>query len=242
MNNAGYIPPKKTTPVSTESCIHSRRCFMSGEHCSKQLNIYQERKKLHDKDQINAFVVMNFSDMSDVVYKWRLKDFIGSLSSKLYINKRTDAVICSLEHPGEGWTQVEKINVLRSDSNPASNYVICNRVCQQMQIADLIVVDVTVENTNVFYEFGMAVALDKLILPICYNDSFYRSSPPVENRKENTETDGEQPLEKHIDCFSWRRRLFEYFGLRFRNEVSHVQYFPYKIAVDATDKDDKPPF
>ena len=242
MNNAGYIPPKKTTPVSTESCIHSRRCFMSGEHCSKQLNIYQERKKLHDKDQINAFVVMNFSDMSDVVYKWRLKDFIGSLSSKLYINKRTDAVICSLEHPGEGWTQVEKINVLRSDSNPASNYVICNRVCQQMQIADLIVVDVTVENTNVFYEFGMAVALDKLILPICYNDSFYRSSPPVENRKENTETDGEQPLEKHIDCFSWRRRLFEYFGLRFRNEVSHVQYFPYKIAVDATDKDDKPLF
>ena len=172
MNSAKYIPQRRTTPISTENCIQSRRCFMSGEHCSKQLNIYQERKKLHEGKRINAFVIMNFSDMSDVVYKWRLKDFIGSLSSQLYINKRTDAVICSLEDPGEDWNQVTEINVLRSDSNPASNYVICNRVCQQMQIADLIIVDVTVENTNVFYEFGMAVAMGKLILPLCYNDSF----------------------------------------------------------------------
>ena len=218
---------------------------MSGEHCSKQLNVFQDRKKLHEKDQINAFVVMNFSDMSDVVYKWRLKDFIGSLSSKIYINERTDAVICSLDHPGEGWKQVSKINVLRSDSNPASNYVICNRVCQQMQIADLIVVDVTVENTNVFYEFGMAVALDKLILPICYNDSFYRSTPPKDNRTVNITPNAKQqpemwPLEKHIDCFSWRRRLFEYFGLRFRNQDSVVQYFPYEIAANTADKNGSP--
>lgn len=241
MSTATYTPPERTTPISTENCIQSRRCFMSGEHCSKQLNIYQERIKLHEKNEINAFVVMNFSDMSDVVYKWRLKDFIASLASKLYINKQTDAVICSLDHPGEEWEQVKRINVLRSDSNPASNYVICNRVCQQMQIADLIIVDVTVENTNVFYEFGMAVAMGKLILPICYNDSFYRSTPPADNQEEDTETDGKQPLEKHIDCFTWRRRLFEYFGLRFRNEFSHVQYFPFKIAAHKT-KDGKPLF
>lgn len=242
MTSKDYVPPRMTTPISCESCIHSRRCFMSGEHCSKQLNIYQERRKLHEKDQINAFVVMNFSDMSDVVYKWRLKDFIGSLSSKIYINKTTDAVICSLDHPGKGWKQATKINVLRSDSNPATNYVICNRVCQQMQIADLIIVDVTVENTNVFYEFGMAVALDKLILPICYNDSFYRNTPPADNRKIDTQTDGEQPLEKHIDCFPWRRRLFEYFGLRYRSTASHVQYFPYDTVVDVTDENNKPIF
>lgn len=241
MTQKDYVPPRMTTPISCESCIHSRRCFMSGEHCSKQLNIYQERRKLHEKDQINAFVVMNFSDMSDVVYKWRLKDFIASLSSKIYINEATDAVICSLDHPGKGWKQATKINVLRSDSNPATNYVICNRVCQQMQIADLIIVDVTVENTNVFYEFGMAVALDKLILPICYNDSFYRNTLPADNRKIDTQTDGEQPLEKHIDCFPWRRRLFEYFGLRYRSAVSHVQYFPYEIAANISKEDGPPP-
>lgn len=235
MSNENWSPKKHTESTSCDSCIHSRRCFMSGEYCSKQLNIYQERKKLHaahDKRQINAFVVMNFSDMSDVVYKWRLKDFVRSLSRNLYINKKTEAVICSLEDPGAEWAQVEQINVLRADSSPASNHVICNQVCQQMQIADLVIVDVTVENTNVFYEFGMAVALDKLILPICYNDSFYRPKPPKNNIEFESSTSGKQKLEKHIDCFPWRRRLFEYFGLRYRNSDSIVQYFPYAVAVD----------
>lgn len=235
MNNENWSPKQQTESTSCGSCIHSRRCFMSGEYCSKQLNIYQERKKLHaeqGKRQINAFVVMNFSDMSDVVYKWRLKDFIRSLSKNLYINKKTEAVICSLSDPGEEWAEVEQINVLRADSSPASNHVICNQVCQQMQIADLIIVDVTVENTNVFYEFGMAVALDKLILPICYNDSFYRPKPPRNNIECESSTSQKQKLEKHIDCFPWRRRLFEYFGLRYRNADSIVQYFPYAAAVD----------
>lgn len=55
--------------ASTEASIHSRRCFMTGAYCSKQPNIQRERKQLHEDGQITAFVVMNFSDMSDVVYK-----------------------------------------------------------------------------------------------------------------------------------------------------------------------------
>lgn len=210
--------------TSTEDCINSRRCFMTGEYCSKQMNIQRERKKLHSDRHINAFVIMNFSNMSDVVYKWRLKRFIESLSKYLYMDSKAQRLYCrssfklsqeeSEKINENGWKQVEKIHVIRADSDPASNYVICNRVCQQMQIADLIIVDVSIENANVFYEFGMAVALGKLILPICYSESFYRMVIP-EGLKQSLQYRAE--LEHHIDCFPWRRTLFEYYGIRYRS-------------------------
>lgn len=66
--------------VSMENGRNARHCFMTGEYCSKQMNIQCERKYLHEKNSISAFVVMNFSNMSDVVYKWRLQDFVKSLA------------------------------------------------------------------------------------------------------------------------------------------------------------------
>ena len=221
--------------TSTEDCIQSRRCFMTGEYCSKQTNIQKERKRLHDKYSINAFVVMNFSNMSDVIYKWRLQSFIESLSKYLYMDSEKQKLYClptaklTQQEPEEiknkKWKPVKKVNVIRSDSNPASNYVICNRVCQQLQIADLVIVDVSVENTNVFYEFGMAVALGKMILPICYSESFYEIRVP--KVKESDEATGEDSgkekieegiLEHHIGRYPWRKNLFEYYGIRYRSE------------------------
>ena len=283
--------------VSSEECANSRRCFMTGEHCSKQMNVYQERKKQHTKQtrtlkegsdeveykdsyEINAFVVMNFSDMSNVVYKWHLRSFIESLAKYLYINTETHEVICVADHampfptnelpkgmamddPENPWKQVDQINVIRSDSNPGSNYVICNRVCQQMQIADLVIVDVSVENTNVFYELGMAMAFGKLILPICYNESIFEHVLPVIKNADGKietnyaiksiqmrnahykktafkwENDNDPEfvaLEKHIDCFPWRRRLFEHYGIRFKSQYSTVQYGPYHEAKDGSHK------
>lgn len=154
--------------MSVETCIHSRRCFMTGEYCSKQTNIQKARKKLYGKQQsqeklsISAFVIMNFSDMSDVMYKWCLQPFIESLTKYLYMDVEHKKLYCCTtekEDPIEGLKKVDEIQVVRSDSDPASNYVICSRICQQMQIADLVVVDVSSQNANVFYEFGMAVAL-----------------------------------------------------------------------------------
>lgn len=221
--------------TSTENCIHSRRCFMTGEYCSKQTNIQKDRTRLHGKNSINAFVVMNFSNMSDVVYKWRLQSFIESLSKYLYIDNKNQKLYClPTANPTQqetekikenDWKPVNKVNVIRSDSNPASNYVICNRVCQQLQIADLVIVDVSVENTNVFYEFGMAVALGKMILPICYSESFYEIRVP--KVKESDEAAGEASskkkieerlLEHHIGRYPWRKNLFEYYGIRYRSE------------------------
>lgn len=207
-----------------ESCIHSRRCFMTGEYCSKQPNIQRERKAMHetDKFKIRAFVVMNFSDMSDVVYKWRLRPFIESLSKYLYF--KDDKLYCSVSDRDSERNEhnaVTEIEVVRSDSDPASNYVVCSRICQQMQIADLVVVDVTNQNANVFYEFGMAVALQKMILPICYSESFYKMVVP--DKLKNVREEDLQKIEHHIGNYPWRKDLFEYYGIRFKIKVNQQE-------------------
>lgn len=221
--------------VSMESCVHSRRCFMTGEHCSKQPNIQRERKRMHDpkKFKIKAFVIMNFSDMSDVVYKWRIKPFIESLSKYLYFKE--DKLYCSFSDKDQERTEenmVKEIEVVRSDSDPASNYVVCSRICQQMQIADLVIVDVTSQNANVFYEFGMAVALGKMILPICYSESFYKIVIP-EALRENIKANKKeaQQTEHHIGRYPWRKDLFEYYGIRYKQNNSSTEYIEFDKAV-----------
>lgn len=222
--------------ASTETCIRSRRCFMTGEYCSKQTNIQRERIKLYKEDHITAFVIMNFSDMSDVMYKWRMRSFIESLTKYLYIHKKSNRIYCCDTEQNdldkEQWTKVKEIQVVRSDSDPASNYVICSRICQQMQIADLIIVDVSSQNANVFYEFGMAVALGKLILPICYSESFYKMELP-QNLQSQRNTDH---LKKHIGCYPWRKQLFEYYGIRYREDKAkgEPEYIRFKEAAKAS--------
>lgn len=212
--------------------IHSRRCFMTGEYCSQLNNIHKARERLHNRSgEINAFVIMNFSNMSDVAYRWRLRPFIESLTKYLYF-EGNELFCCaepwkSNDDSTSSRRRVSKINVIRADSNYDSNYVICNRVCQQIQMADLIVVDVSSENNNVFYEFGMAVALGKLLLPICFSESFFQIVyPPLleeycdpKNAHILTEAgiDSDE-LKRHIDCYPWRRTLFEHYGLRYRSK------------------------
>ena len=221
--------------TSTESCIHTRRCFMTGEYCSKQSNIQREREKIYDEDDgIKAFVVMNFSDMSNVVYKWRLKAFIESLTEYLYIDKKRHRLYClSTEGGGPKEKKVKKIEVVRSDTDPASNYVVCNRICQQMQIADLIIVDVSSQNANVFYEFGMAVALGKLILPICYSESFYKMTYPekISSIFWEMKEDKRNKIKHHIGLFPWRKDLFEYYGIRYKNITSETCYAPFEEVI-----------
>lgn len=213
--------------TSMDECIHSRRCFMTGEYCSKQNSIQKERNTLYKNEKsldnpqsesvaaITAFVIMNFSDMSDVMYKWRIKTFVESLAPYFYMNKETNKIYCKSSKDKEtpkGCLSVNRIHVIRSDSDPVSNYVICSRICQQMQIADLIIVDVSSQNTNVFYEFGMAVALGKMILPICYSESFY------EKNVSGITDAGKEECEHHIGCYPWRKILFEFYGIFYKND------------------------
>ena len=189
--------------VAIKEYPNTRRCFITGEYCSKQTDISKVRKTLYSKNksckadendgpqhssapEINAFVVMNFSNMSDVAYEQRIKPFVESLTKYFYFSEDGKSISCfgnpqdaiqqdcDVNHDnlqntikpvfkdeeGNTYFGVEKINVVRADSNFASNFVICNRVCQQMQMADLIVVDVSVKNANVFYELGFRQAFN----------------------------------------------------------------------------------
>lgn len=265
--------------ISTENSSHTRRCFMTGEYCSQKTNIQHERKKLYKKDKngitISAFVIMNFSDMADVVYKWRVEVFVETIKKYLYFDENNHRLYCRAKEncmpEGNNYIKVDKINVIRADSDPASNYIICSRICQQMQIADLIIVDVSSQNPNVFYEFGMAVSLDKLILPVCFSESFYKLEIPEELKKLKAEDRKEYENVKeevlhHIGCYPWRKRLYEYYGIRFKQNdegsdkgtesstfyipfekandekygFSDIQYnrFPYDEAIDGSDKQD----
>lgn len=355
--------------VDINDYVFSRRCFMTGEYCSKQLNVQRERERLHKNGEINAFVIMSFTNMTDVVYRWRIKTYVESLVKNLFfrsesginyddipqsmpkvatclkdlkensqdiekkkkifsdylqiVSKKNDnlsddntRLYCYAnkdEHcnvlvrdltnkPNEKYYpefKVQKINVIRADSNPSSNFVICNRVCQQMQISDLVVVDVSDENTNVFYELGMAIALRKLILPICYSESYFAMQLPdgvkeeqkkrlerfrkdfsydpntvqkwysntdrqtkwfVDGWVKNNEFDGisdyfcddhnsnkfqdgfrihntiVNALEHHIDCYPWRRQLFEHFGIRYKSSENantgsdDAEYLPFDVV------------
>lgn len=216
--------------ISTENSSHTRRCFMTGEYCSQKTNIQHERKKLYSQSNggitISAFVIMNFSDMADVVYKWRVEVFVESIKKYLFFNEENNRLYCYTDGEpisgGDNLLRVNKINVIRADSDPASNYIICSRICQQMQIADLIIVDVSSQNPNVFYEFGMAVSLDKLVLPICFSESFYKLEVPEKLRKIKLENGDdykkadEDKAFNHMGCYPWRKRLFEYYGIRYK--------------------------
>lgn len=230
----------KYCSISLNSGEHIRHCFVNGEYCSHQSNILTERERLHQEGTINAFVIMNFSDMSDVVYRWRLNSFIESLKNYLYLDLDAQKLFCySSKNDRDSrlkkiWAtnqngnvkEVSSVKVVRSDTESANNYVICSRICQQMLIADLVIVDVSWQNPNVFYEFGIAVALGKLILPICYSESFYKRSLPDELKaKANAEED--KPVEHHIGCFPWRKQLFEYYGIRYKRDGAKTKYISF---------------
>lgn len=46
MSNKNNTVPEECS-VAADACILSRRCFMTGEYCSKQMNIQKEKRKLH---------------------------------------------------------------------------------------------------------------------------------------------------------------------------------------------------
>lgn len=127
---------------------------------------------------------MSFSPITDALYTWMLKSLIKSHQDQFCWEN--DCVI-----------DVDNINIIRSDDVLHNSHMVCESICSAIQGSDLIVVDFSYENPNVYYEFGLAVALGKKILPICYKGSYMASNPDA----------------KGIARFPLKKRLFEYFSL-----------------------------
>lgn len=82
------------------------------------------------------------------------------------------------------------------------------------------IVDVSSQNANVFYEFGMAVALGKMILPICYSESFYKMIISEKLKDRYWKLKDTEDIAHHIGLFPWRKDLFEYYGIRYKGGMS----------------------
>lgn len=137
-----------------------RRCFMNGKPCifcnsllpekveiPSKANCISEKKGDYSTSKLGSeasvFVVMPFRPNLDTFYDWSLKSYLK-----------------------EGLGISEK-QIRRADEFRNIGYIMCEKICRRIQEADLVVVDVSLDNPNVFYELGLAVGLNKPILVIC---------------------------------------------------------------------------
>jgi nucleoside 2-deoxyribosyltransferase len=82
-----------------------------------------------------AFMLMPFNSTLDEVYRAQLEPCLSSV--------------------------MEKVN--RADDIAKTGYVICEKICKQIQLADLVCAELSCDNPNVLYELGLAYALERSI-------------------------------------------------------------------------------
>ncbi len=121
------------------------RCFMTGRICIHESEIKKRLDEMkRNEGNKEVFVVMPFTPDLTAIYNWQIKPFIERWAAE---NKFT----CEVQRADEVW-QV--------------GFIICNKICRQIQRANIVVVDLTFNNANVFYEFGISAGMGKNILPI----------------------------------------------------------------------------
>lgn len=171
------------------------RCFITGDQCPHKKSIIAKKIKRHEENKIKAFVIMSFSPITDALYQWMLKDLITN-------NLHGDAVGQDTFYLGDEKENIkidpENIEIVRCDDSIYSSHIICESICSAIQESDLVVVDLSYQNPNVFYELGLAMALGKKILPICYLKTYYKANG------------GEQG---YIRTFDLKQTLFEWFSI-----------------------------
>jgi hypothetical protein len=119
-----------------------RRCFMTGKQCifGAQHPAVDDSERLSERN--SAFVVMPFRPNLDTFFDWSLKRYL---------------VDCGI--PAN--------RIHRADSFSDVGYVMCEKICRRIQDAELVVVDLSLENQNVYYELGIAVGLGKPLFLVC---------------------------------------------------------------------------
>lgn len=124
-----------------------RRCFMNGKPCifgnQEKLDFSSDEVTTGNKPKKSIFIVMPFRPNLDTFYEWSLKNYLMS-----------------------GW-DVDESEIRRADEFSNIGYVMCEKICRRIQEANLIVVDLSLDNPNVFYELGLAVGLNKTLLILC---------------------------------------------------------------------------
>jgi hypothetical protein len=101
------------------------------------------RSFIHKPSQ-GAFTIMPFGDDADHFYKHHIAEEISLAEINI------------------------KGRIERADTVGRTGYVMCSRICAPIQQSSAAIVDISVPNPNVFYEFGLACALEKRILLLAH--------------------------------------------------------------------------
>jgi hypothetical protein len=133
---------KKDESVPTSMTQRMRRCFMTGKQCifSTQSSMLGDLGPGQARDSV--FVIMPFRPNLDTFFEWSLKRYLVSFG-------------------------IAEEKIRRADYFSDIGYVMCEKICRRIQEAGLIAVDLSLENSNVYYELGIAVGLGKPLFLLC---------------------------------------------------------------------------
>jgi hypothetical protein len=190
------------------------KCFMNGKSCiyeriiSEKISAERERKPGAPK---KAFIIMPFNKKLDAMYKWVVNPFLVNGGPE----NRPD--------PDHRYTPE------RADDITHLGYIMCEKICKKIQEADLVVVDVSFDNANVFYEFGLSVALRKTILPLCLEENWPYRRKLLERLgiTKVLEYERFKEIDKSIKDYFLQKEQFKTYTKFDEIEADHIQVLTY---------------
>lgn len=124
-----------------------KHCFMTGKQCIFSSQIAEDASSDINKDNLGLFVVMPFGPNLKTFYEWCLKP-------------------CLMHDYG-----LPEETIHRADEVREIGYIVCEKICRQIQESDLVLVDVSLRNSNVFYEIGLAYGLERPVVLMRNSDT-----------------------------------------------------------------------
>jgi len=117
------------------------KCFMTNQECICEADIrhYREGKTKGNDTKLRLFVVSPFTYPYEDIFH--------------------DAIMQLQGENGEGHYEVR-----RADKAVQLGFVMCQKICREIQEADYVLADVTEDNPNVYYELGLAFGFCKKVV------------------------------------------------------------------------------
>ena len=122
-------------------------CFMTGKGCVYREVIDEAIKERKKRDEYAGFMIMPF--------RHNVKVFFYNCLAPFFENNYGDS------------TTPLKLQI--GDEVPRPGVVVCEGICKRIQESDFVVVDISLPNDNVFYEFGLAYGMGQKIIVICHH-------------------------------------------------------------------------
>jgi nucleoside 2-deoxyribosyltransferase len=134
-------------------------CFMTGRACVYSENIEGKRRNFDSERKVyEGFVIMPFRPNINLYHNNCFKPFV----EENYIKKVTDN--------NQKIVLEKQVTISTASQVRRPGVIICEGICKKIQESDFIVADLSLPNSNVFYELGLAYGLNQKIIAIYKDD------------------------------------------------------------------------